>query len=343
MQYEIIKKQALLNEKGQLNEAGYAKDLILTYDRQKIKANPLRIKEWDYYLIGNNKYALALTIADNSYMGLDSLSFMDFDKKWSHTKSYMAFMTKGKKNMPSTSAFGNTVSFGKNYSLSFMADKDKRVLKAEFKDFMDKIPLTAYIILDNDKKDSIVKVTPFLKDPLAFYYNQKINCLKAEGYVDFNGVRYDFKKEDSMAVLDWGRGVWTYKNTWYWGSASGYVNKEPFGFNIGYGFGDNSKASENMIFYKDKGHKIEDITFEIPMKDNKEDFLSPWNIKSSDKRLDMKFYPILNRSASDSAVIIKSQQNQVFGRFEGEAILDNNERIKFKDLVGFAEKVFNKW
>ena len=43
----------------------------------------MRIKEWDYYLVMNGQFALALTIADNSYMGLDSISLLDF---WENTQ-----------------------------------------------------------------------------------------------------------------------------------------------------------------------------------------------------------------------------------------------------------------
>ena len=32
-----------------------------------------RIKEWDYYLVNNGRYALALTVADNGYMGMDTI------------------------------------------------------------------------------------------------------------------------------------------------------------------------------------------------------------------------------------------------------------------------------
>ncbi len=72
--------------------------------------------------------------------------------------------------------------------------------------------------------------------------------MTARGSVRFDGQEYVFDPATSFAVLDWGRGVWTYKNTWYWGSASGLVDGVPFGFNIGYGFGDTSAASENMLF-----------------------------------------------------------------------------------------------
>ena len=53
----------------------------------------------------------------------------------------------------------------------------------------------------------------------------------------------NFDSKDTFAILDWGRGVWTYKNTWYWSSATGEIDGVPFGFNLGYGFGDTSKAT----------------------------------------------------------------------------------------------------
>ena len=68
----------LLDENGNLNEAGYAFSLVKDYDRKAIKANSMRIKEWDYYYIGNDEFGIALTIADNSYMNLMSVSLLDF-------------------------------------------------------------------------------------------------------------------------------------------------------------------------------------------------------------------------------------------------------------------------
>ena len=79
-------------------------------------------------------------------------------------------------------------------------------------------------------------------------------------------------------MLDWGRGVWTYHNTWYWGSASGQVDGVPFGWNIGYGFGDTSAASENMLFYGGKAHKLSQVTFHIPQRDGRDDFLAPLDL-----------------------------------------------------------------
>ena len=75
MQKELTNAGPLLNERGELCEAGYARRLIKAYDRRAIKAAH-RIKEWDYYLIMNGRWGVALTIDDNSYMGLLGFSLL---------------------------------------------------------------------------------------------------------------------------------------------------------------------------------------------------------------------------------------------------------------------------
>ena len=57
----------------------------------------------------------------------------------------------------------------------------------------------------------------------------------------------------------------------------------------------------------------------------------------------MAFTPILNRAAYTSVGVIKSDQNQVFGRFTGTAALDDGTVLQVNDFFGFAEKVENKW
>ena len=343
MQRRMVTPGNLHDEKGRLTETGYATNLIKTYDRKKIASHPLRIKEWDYYLIQSDRYALALTIADNGYMGLDSVSLLDFDGPWEKTVSKMSILPLGRRNLPATSERGMSKSAGKGYDIVFENDGKKRRLYGHMDDFKDGAPIFFDVTLTNEPKDSMVIVTPFAGKPHAFYYNQKINCLRAEGKAEWNGQEYLFAPAHSFAVLDWGRGVWTYENTWYWGSASGLHQGIPFGFNIGYGFGDTSAASENMLFYDGVAHKISQVKFEIPMKDGKEDYLSPWRFISDDGRFEMDFAPIIDRASCTDFKILCSDQHQVFGRFSGKAVLDDGREILLRDFLGFAEKVRNKW
>ncbi len=72
---DVTASAPLLGRKGgNLREPGYAKRLLPIYRRADIKAPAVRIKEWDYYLVANDHFAVALTIDDNGYMGLDSIS-----------------------------------------------------------------------------------------------------------------------------------------------------------------------------------------------------------------------------------------------------------------------------
>lgn len=343
MQHEITRRVPLLDERGQLTEPGYAKRMLWDYRRSAVKAGKLRIKEWDYYYIGNDRCGLALTVADNSYMGLDSISLLDFQERRQITASPMRWLTLGKTGMPESSEYGDVDVTGKNYGLHFKNQGDKRVLIAQMEKFGPMGSLYAKIELTDMPDESMVIATPFDK-PGHFYYNQKVNCMRAAGEVVYDQKTYKFDPADSFAVLDWGRGVWTYHNTWYWGSASGLIDGVRFGFNIGCGFGNTAAATENMLFYDGKAHKLGRVEFNIPTGENgRDDFMSRWSFTSDDGRFEMDFAPILDRASCTDVKLIKSDQHQVFGRFSGTAVLDDGTRIRLKDFMGFAEKVENKW
>lgn len=340
MEQHLLTEGLLLDSKGNLSEAGYHTSLIKTYHRNMVKAKGMRIKEWDYYHVGNDHVGVALTVADNSYMWLTSATLFDFDQAKELSWSKMGWFPNGKLNLPETSSQGDVVFKKKSFSFEFRIVDGKRHLKAFIKSFNDQKELSVDLVLEKTIKNSMVIATPFEK-PKHFYYNQKINLLKASGNVQFGDQNLEFK--DSYGVLDWGRGVWTYKNTWYWSSMSGIYQNHKMGFNLGYGFGDTSKASENMFFYDDEVIKLDDVLFDIPMKDGKEDYLKTWNFTSKDGKINLTFEPILDRHSNSNVVVISSKQHQVFGKFSGSIQVNPKRKIEFKDMMGFAEKVMNKW
>ena len=337
-----LSKGPLHNENGHLCEAGYATSLVKKYDRSRVATSRLRIKEWDYYAICSPDAVLALTIADNGYMGLDSVTLIDIPTRWQHTRSFMRALPLGKTALPDTSERGVTQIERKGYALRFENDGEKRTLTVRVEKFFDGKPLEGKIVLTGEPRDSMVIATPFPGKPKTFYYNQKINCLQAEGTVTFDGASRAFRPDTAMAVLDWGRGVWTYCNTWYWGSVSGRVEGVPFGLNLGYGFGDTSAASENMLFYDGVAHKLGRLTFGIPQTaEGKDDFLKPWTIREDDDRLRLTFTPVLDRASLTSALVIESDQHQVFGTFDGTVVLDDGTPFRIAGLQGSAEVVHN--
>ena len=72
MQKELTVRGPLLDEKGHVVEAGFARSLVKEYSRKAIKARKTRIKEWDYYLIYDDKYSIGKTaLAYISSQGLN--------------------------------------------------------------------------------------------------------------------------------------------------------------------------------------------------------------------------------------------------------------------------------
>lgn len=338
MQHEIITSAPLLDKNGNIAEPGWARSLLSQYRRADIKAGALRIKEWDYYIISNDDFALALTIADNGYMGLISASVLEFAKPWEQTTSVMTLLPLGKYRLPENSASGITAYEDKRVQMSFCAENGVRRIKCRFASFLGNDTLSADVTLTDPPKDSMVIATPFDK-PRAFYYNQKINCMRAGGTMQLGSKKYEFTPDASFATLDWGRGVWTYDNTWYWGNGNGVINGKKLGFNIGYGFGNTTAASENMVIYDGAAHKLSAVRFNIP----KDSFMKPWTFTSDDGRFEMDFVPVIDRAARTYALILETDQHQVFGRFSGSIMLDDGQKLMLKDFMGFAEKVRNRY
>ena len=57
----------------------------------------------------------------------------------------------------------------------------------------------------------------------------------------------------------------------------------------------------------------------------------------------MDFIPVIDRASRTDVKLICSDQHQVFGKFTGKMVLDDGTVIRLKDIMGFAEKVHNKW
>lgn len=337
--HEITKKQRLLKEDGSIRECGWSRQQLQEYARTDIKAPRMRIKEWDYYLVLGQGYGVAFTLSDDGYIGLQSVSLLDFNKNWEHTETILNCFPMGKYHLPSNSSEGDTVYKDKRLDMTFHVEAGKRTIDCIFKNFYEQKDFTCHIELSQPPMDSMVIATPWKEKKTAFYYNQKINCMRAKGYAEYNGARYEFNPKTDFGTLDWGRGVWTYDNTWYWGSGNCDLNGHSFGFNIGYGFGDTSAATENILFYDGKAHKLEEVVFHIP----EDSYVKPWKFTSSDGRFEMDFHPIMDRAARMNVLVIETDQHQVFGRMSGRAVLDDGTVLEIKDCLCFAEKVHNKY
>ncbi|MBQ9041626.1 MAG: DUF2804 family protein [Eggerthellaceae bacterium] len=349
-QVRIAKPGPLLSEDGLLAQPGWATSLLLEYDRSRIAASKIRIKEWDYYLVNDGEYALAFTIGDMGYAAMVSASLIDFANGTFITESTLGVLPLGRLGLPATSALGITQYADKRVAMTFEVAGGMRRLVVNFADFKDGQPFIAEIVLDDEPRDSMVIATPWAEDDRAFYYNQKIVGMRAIGSFALGDLYHEFRDTEALGLLDWGRGVWTRDNTWYWSAAQGWQDGRRIGFNLGYGFGDTTAASENMVFVDGIAHKLGRVDFGIPVHDasaktvgNRFDLMKPWHFTDDEGRLELEFTPGIDRCDYLDFKAIVSDQHQVFGQFNGWVILDDGTRFEIRDLRGFAEAVHNMY
>lgn len=342
MQHEVTRPQPLLNSQGHISEPGFSRFPVWDYRRKDIHAPRFRIKEWDYYLITNERYGVAFTISDLGYLGLISVSFLNFEERWEHTETILDLFPMGRYRLGHTSAQGNARFQNKRLFLEYRVTAQSRKISCRFPSFFQGMDFSADILLHQPDMESMCIATPWKESPACFYYNQKLSCLPAEGTLRLGPDIFCFSPKQDFGTLDWGRGVWTWRNTWYWGTGTGLFNGVPLGFNLGYGFSDRSSATENVIFYDGKIHKLSQVDFGIPTHpDGSYDFLKPWHITSDNRRLEGIFKPVLDRKSKINVLAVSTDQHQVFGHFSGTAILDDGTALKVKKFFFAVEIIKN--
>ncbi|MEF9925616.1 MAG: DUF2804 domain-containing protein [Raoultibacter sp.] len=360
-QHHITCEGPLHNDKGALDQPGWANQLLLTYDKARVKAPKWRLKEWDYYLINDDDYAVALTLGDLGYMGLLSASLIDFKAATFITTSEIVPLPLGKFALPTTTAQGVSEFRNKRVHFRYEVEEGLRHIKVHFARFNGRVALDVEATLDEQPRDSMVIATPWAQDPHAFYYNQKILAMRAQGSFHTGQLLHGFSPDNSFGLLDWGRGVWTRDNHWFWACAQGWQEGTPdageedaghrVGLNLGYGFGDTSAASENMFFVDGHAYKFGVVSFEIPQTDafatakktaDRYHLLQPWPIHDEEGLIDLVFTPLLDRCDYQNVGLVLSDQHQVFGEFSGTIILEGKP-FTLKNLKGSAEVIHNKY
>lgn len=339
MQHEITKPTRLLDAEGNVAEPGYCKTNHYIYSRKDIRANPLRIKEWDFYQISDARYTVQMTFADISMGGAVNFTLFDRETGKKYEASTVRLLTLGRLSLPEDTNVPHRIAVNGPLSMSVSARAGKRRLAAKGK--IKGEPLSVDLSLHvPEGLEYLTMAVPF-KQKGHFYLNQKMNCMAVSGVVTIGKKNFVFEPDTAFCVLDWGRGVWPYKESWYWGNGSCLLpDGKLFGFEIGWGFGDMSAASENMLFYEGKGHKIGTIALEK----DADDYMAPWHFIADDGRFDMVMTPEYDNYTSSRVLgLVGNRCHQVFGKWNGTAVLDDGTALTITDMTAFCEFSDNRW
>ena len=351
-QVEYTEPTPILDEKGDvLVKGGWARHNVFEYDRTL--AHPQwRGKEWDFYQICNGKYMVQISFANISIGGYASAVLVDVSGEETKLISTMSPFLGGKNKyvLPANGEKENAFTYT-NGDFLFREVTGTKIRTVEFKGVYKKQPIEAMFKMEIfDDHESCVTVTPFKRKGKylhdRFFLTMKQNSMPTEGYFRVGNETFTFTKADTFTVLDWGRGVWPYKEVWYWGNGSSYITDEEgkkhvFGFEVTWGIGNEDNGTATCLFLDGKAHKIGSVDVEVFPKPDK--YMEPWHFVSEDGRFDMTMTPVFDHHSDLNIGVARMHSHQVHGRWNGTVILDDGKKLTITDMYAFCEYVENHW
>lgn len=280
---------------------------------------------------------VAFALADITYAG--SAFCYIIDRNTSKTiERTISLPFAARIHLPRNSDKGNA-SFGFNrVKFSFETHDLQRHIKITWPGFAGKDLDIDVTLSQRPDQESMAITIPMGEG--KFYWNRKTNNLACSGKIRWGNMDITCSPETSLATFDWGRGVWPLESKWVWLNASGFSSTGmKLGLNLGTGFGDTSRATENAIVVDGRVHKLKDVRFTF----NSADRMTMWSMEDSEGRLSLTFTPSLVRTAKTDLILLKTHVDQMFGHFAGKTILDTGEELEIKNLWGFAEEHFARW
>ena len=341
-QREYTDPTPLLDADGTLLAAGWARRNVFDYDRDRVRRK-LRRKEWDFYQISDGHYMVQLSFANISLGGYASAVLVDL-KQGKTLCSKMAPFLGGKDKyvLPPKGDVPNHVCMQVGKSVfETMTLERRRTLRFAMDNVvcnftMDILP----------QQENITTVLPFKGFPDRYFMTTKQNCLPCEGTFRYGQEEVRLSKDSTFCILDWGRVCTPYSLVWYWGNGSTYLtasdgSRHLFGFEITWGIGDESQATETCVFFDGKAHKFGPVDVKTFPKPDK--YMEPWEFVSQDGHFALTMQPFYDHHSDLNIGVMRMHSHQVHGLWSGTVTLSDGTALEIKDMYAFCEYVENRW
>jgi len=335
-QNEINSPLSVLDDTGQPQNFGWSKTPVFFYDPVLVFAAKHRISESDRYIVHSPTHLVVFEIRDDGWLGYMGISVISLRDKRRSTHTYRTMLPLGAYELPTSSVTGSVHWRKKKTHLDFICmENGVKIIKADIPKFGHHRSLRGELVLmEPAASQSLVTNQPWRNEKKAFRYTRCSPWYYAEGVIQIGSSEIIFTRGNAWGIFDWNRCVRPKADIRYWAAACGIGGGRQLSFCIGYSQADFSHGTENGFFVDGVLHKLDQVTFHIPMAD----WLSPWRFTSNDNRLEMIFLPHQERLERRGLFFYSSTRRQVCGFFSGKVQLDDGSTIEFQNLTGLAER-----
>ena len=335
-QKEISGSLSVLDDMGHPQNFGWSRHPSFFYDPFLIYAPRHRISESDRYIVHNPTHLVTFEIRDDGWLGYMGVSIISLRDKKRSTQVFNTLFPLGTYELPTSSLTGSVKWRRKKTHLDFITMEDGvKIIKADIPQYGRHRSMRCELVLMKpETAESLVTNQPWRNEKNAFRYTRCSPWYYVEGVVQFGSTEIIFTRGNGWGILDWNRSARPKADVQYWASACGMVDTRQLSFCVVYSQADFSLGTENGFFVDGMLHKLDQVTFHIPLSN----WLSPWRFTSNDNRLEMSFHPHQERIDRRRLFFYHSARRQVCGFFSGKVVLDDGSTVEFHNLTGFAER-----
>ncbi len=297
-----------------------------------------RKKRWDYWCVTTDTHLLSLTFANVDYLGVLNVGLFDYAARTVFEKS-LVLPCGGGLTLPETVGGGDMRFAGMGLCIEILEETGGTRLRGSFSRRDVTFAADVFVARPADH-ETLNVVIPWSDD--CFQFTSKHNTRPADGTVVVNGRTYAFGPQNhAFGCLDYGRGIWPYRTTWNWASASGRQNGHTVGLNLGGQWTDGTGMTENGLCIDGRLHKLsEELLFTY----ERTNFMAPWRIRTPlSERVDLTFAPFFLKEGALNLLLLATEIHVGFGHFTGHVVADSGERIEIRDLMGWAEEHRARW
>ncbi len=311
LENEILNPLSILGDDGYPMNFGWSRQPEFFYDPAMAAAPRHRITESDRYIVHSPTHIVVFEIKDDGWLGSMGISVISLRDKKRSTQTFKTIIPMGAYELPPSSVTGSVRWRSKKTHLDFICMKGgARIIKTEVPKFGSRRSLRSELVLSEPGgAQSLIINQSWQNEKYAFKYTRCSPWFTVEGVVQFGSSEIIFTKGNAWGILDWRRCCRPKTDIQYWATACGISNGRLLGFCVGQSLADSSKGSENAFFVDGKLHKLDKVTFHIPLSN----WLSPWRFSDNDNRLEMTFTPHQERIERQSFLFYKAARRQVYG------------------------------
>jgi len=352
----------LLNTTGQLSEIGWSKRYIKEFSLADVypvlfgfKAlTPLKYKRFNYYSFTFDEKIMQIAVTNLSYGANVFVSFYDFDSKAIINESIKIIpLIDSKEAVPHliedpNGCQTNTITVKKGpLDLSIYTHLQGHSCVSHLKIKWNGIIEADLTNSRNIHDDDLFDIMPISEDNKYFFNNLKSYNNLCHGKISLGQRTINVSESDCLGMIDYGRGIFHYRTSWFWASALGYLQDgRRFSFNSGYGISNkNVQSVEDAVKIDGKIVKLNPLEVIYDQRNlmNGFTFRTAQKFTDQNNSAEITFQSHRTGIVSENLLIISSSLTYVYGTFSGSVVDENGVKIEFTDIPGIIELAKFKW